>query len=315
MPDLPNQPQAPGSQAPTENKAPAPPSGEISSLERYMAARAASSTAPKDQPTPAASAPAQGAPTPSPDNREQYIPRERFDQVLNERNQLRAQVQQTPPQQNTGFAPQLNTGMQVPQQQFQQPQGFTPTGMVGQQPQPARPAGVPDFNDPAVQKQWRDKISNNPVTGLREFVSLLIQAEGTPLLESFRQQITQQISPIQQTFLQQQLNQYVSQRSQVDPGFSQVAPAFNQLVAQAAQRGMQLNPQTLQAIEGIARAQSGMLNATVAPRQVPFTETPGGAANFGQPEQPSLSPQQQEIAKRFGMSAAEYAAFYGGNNG
>jgi len=297
LPDQQNQAQAPASPAPTENKAPAPQSNEISSLERYMAARASSSNAPKDQTQPAASAPAHGAVTSSPDNREQFIPRERFDQVLNERNQLRAQVQ---PQQ--------------PQFQ-QQPQGFSPTGMVGQQPQQARPANVPDFADPQVQKQWRDKIANNPVTGLREFVSLLIQTEGGPLLEQFRQQITQQISPIQQTFLQQQLNSYVSQRSQADPGFSQVAPAFNQLVAQAAQRGMQLTPQTLQAIEGIARAQAGMLTATQQPRQVPFSETPGGAANFGQPEQPSLSPQQQEIAKRFGMTPAEYTAFYGGNNG
>lgn len=303
MPDQPNQPQAPAPQPSTENQAPQAPT-EISSLQRYMAARANSSNAPEGQPKPAATPPAQGEAASSPDAREQFIPRSRFDEVLNERNQLRAQVQQPqlPPQ---GF----QTGMQVPMQpQFQQPQAVGPTGMVGAQPQPARPANVPDFADPTVQKQWRDKIANNPVTGLREFVSLLIQAEGGPLLEQFRQQITQQISPIQQTFLQQQLNSYASQRSQADPTFTQVAPVFNQLVGQAAQRGMQLTPQVLQAIEGIARAQTGTFAGQTQQRPVPFTETPGGTGNLGQAQQPALSPLERAMAERFGMTPAEYAA-------
>lgn len=255
----------------------------------------------------------------SQDSREQFIPRSRFDQVLQERNQLREQAQQAQQQPQQQQAPQpqpqqwqqpqgLQTGMQSFQPQQVNPQQAGPTGMVGQQPQPQQQqANVPNFDDPAVQKEWQRKIANNPVTGLREFVELLIHSRGTPLLEQFRQQIASQLNPIQQSFVQQQLSSYTTQRQQQDPSFGQVAPAFNQLVQQAMQRGYTLNPQVLQAIEGIARAQSGMLTQPQAPQQAPFTEAPGGTGSFGTTEQPTLSPAEQSMAERFGMTAEEYA--------
>jgi hypothetical protein len=280
--------------------------GEISSLANFMARQKAASSAPEAQQSQAGEGTPNGAATSPQSNREQFIPRERFDEVLNERNQLRQQFQQyqQPPQQNFGQQPQFGA---VPQ--FQPQQAFSPTGMQGQQPQ-APQVQAPDFSDPKVQKEWRDKIANNPVTGLREFVSLMLQAEGGPLLEQFRQQITSQIAPIQQTFVQQQLQSYAQQRQAADPSFGQVAPTFNQLVSQAVQRGYSLTPQVLQAIEGIARAQSGMLTAPPpqAPR-APFTETPGGNGSFGESEGPSLSAQQRAVAERFGMSAQEYAQY------
>lgn len=307
-------PPATAPQPPTENQAPRD-AGEISSFARYVAARQASSAADAKQPAagegaPSNAQPSQSAPSNQPD-REQFIPRSRFDEVLQERNALR-QMAQTPPPQNTGYAPQANnTGMQVPPpvQQYQ-PQGFqSPTGMVGQYAQPQQPQGAstPDFTNPDVQKEWQAKIAKNPVTGLREFVSLLIQTEGGPLLEQFRQQISQQVAPLQQSYLQQQLSTYTTQRQQADPSFGQVAPTFNQLVSQAVQRGYQLNPQVLQAIEGIARAQSGQLSAP-APRQVPFSEAPGGTGSFGEASEPNLTPEQLTFAKRFDMTPAEYAA-------
>lgn len=288
----------------TETTAPSVGSGEISSLANFMARQKAASSAPEAQQSQAGEGDPNVAATAPQDNREQFIPRTRFDEVVNERNQLRQQVQA--PQQNFGQQPQFGAAPQ-----FQAPQGFNPTGMIGQQPQQQlQQVNVPDFNDATVQKQWRDKIANNPVTGLREFVSLLLQAEGGPVLEQFRQQIASQIAPIQQTFVQQQLQSYTSQRQASDPGFAQVAPAFNQLVSQAAQRGYQLTPQVLSAIEGIARAQSGMLTAPPpqAPR-APFSETPGSAGSFGQAEQPSLSAQQRAVAERFGMTAQEYQTY------
>lgn len=294
----------------TENQAPGVGSGEISSLANFMARQKEASSAPEAQQPQAGEGSPNVAATAPQDNREQYIPRTRFDEVLNERNQLRQQVQA--PQQSFGQQPQFGA---VPQ--FQAPQGFNPTGMVGQQPQPQRQqVNVPDFNDATIQKQWREKIANNPVTGLREFVSLLLQAEGGPLLEQFRQDIVSQIAPIQQTFVQQQLQSYTSQRQASDPGFAQVAPAFNQLVSQAAQRGYQLTPQVLSAIEGIARAQSGMLNSPPpqAPR-APFTESPGGTGGFGESAGPNLSPVQQMMAKRFGMTPDEYATSLRSYNG
>lgn len=318
-----NGPQpATATQPQTETPALGQVPGEISSLANYMARqKAASSTAEAKQPQAGEGTPQPSAATsPQPDNREQYIPRERFDQVLNERNQLRAQMQ-PPPQQNTGYAPQMNAGMQVPQlppQGYQpqfgavpqyQPQNVGPTGMVGAAPQ-QQPSAAPDFADPKVQKEWREKIANNPVTGLREFVSLLIQTEGGPLLEQFRQQISSQLNPIQQSFVQQQLSTYSASRQQSDPSFGQVAPMFQQLVSQAVQRGYSLTPQTLQAIEGIARAQLGIpFGGPPAQPQVPFSENPGGVGNLGQAEQPSLSPLEQKVASQFGMSPGEYLTY------
>ena len=245
--------------------------------------------------------------TPESDNREAFIPRQRFDDVLAERNALRQQLQSPQAFQPQGF-PQPQFG---PVPQFQPPQGVSPTGMVGYQPTPpqqqAQPA-APDFNDLAVQKQWREKIAVNPITGMVEFFDALLTARGAPLLQQFQQYIMDQISPIQQSYVQQQLSSYVAHRQQSDPGFAQVVPTFNQLVGQAVQRGYPMNQQTLAAIEGIARAQAGFLSPVPQAPRAPFTETPGGTGEFGQPSTPNLSPAQQAMAQRFGMSHSEYAA-------
>lgn len=302
-------------EAPTENQGSRVPS-EISSLSNYMARQQPSSGAGSSNESGGEGSPDTASAESQQGERSQYIPRERFDQVLNERNQLRQQTQQQPqpqPQQQQPQTPQLNTGMQpgfAPQAPQQQP-GVGPTGMVGRQPQPQQrqQPNVPDFSDPQVQKEWRQKIQNNPVTGLREFVSLMIQAEGTPLLEQYQQQITSQLTPLQQTFAQQQLTQYHQQRSQQDPSFQQIAPQFTQLAQQAQQRGYTLTPDVMQAIEGIARSQAGLFNQPQPQQQqVPFSEQPGGTGSFGQKEPPQLTNQERAIAERFGMSPEEYVA-------
>jgi hypothetical protein len=283
-------------QPPTENQASPVPS-EISSLASYMARQRDSSARPTEQPKAGEGTPPQ-APTPPQDQREQFIPRQRFDEVLTERNQLRQQVQQQyapppPPPQPMGYQP---------------PPGMTRTGMVGMQPQ-QQPSAL-DLSNPAVKAEWHKKIVNDPVSGLGEFIEQMLMARGQPMLEQFHQQIVSQLAPIQQSYVQQQLSSYQSQRSQADPSFGQVAPVFNQLVTQAVQRGYAMTPQVLQAIEGIARAQAGMLSAPPPPKQVPFTETPG-AQGLGQsaPPPPTLTPQEQMVAQRFGMTADEYAAY------
>jgi hypothetical protein len=299
----------------TENQA-GRDTSEISSLANYMARMQDASSAPAaaHEPTGVGS-PNTAAPPQPQDGREQFIPRSRFDEVLAERNALRQQQMQVP---QPGFAPQqqYQTGMQpMPYQQVQQ--GYSPTGMVGQVPQQQQAAQIPDFDNAKVQAEWRDKIVNNPVTGLRDLVKLMVMSEGAPFLEQFRQQIIGQLAPIQQTFVQSQLSTYANQRQQADPSFSQIAPVFNQLVGQAVQRGYGLTPQVLSAIEGIARAQAGMLSPQQAPRQVPFSEAPGGAAGFGQQSAgPNLTQAQLAVAKRFNMTPAEYAASlrsYGGS--
>lgn len=307
--DNPGQTQAGSGQPQTENSAPPVQAGrDISSLENYRARQAASSAPKPPQPPQAGGAsPNTGADSQA-DHREQAIPRPRFDEVNAQKNQYQQQVQALQAQIAQMQQAQQATGMQGAPVQ---PQGYAApsySGMQGAAPQQAGPK-VPDFNDPAVQKQWREKITNNPVTGLREFVSLLIQAEGAPLLQQFQQQILGQITPIQQTFVQQQLSSYESSRTQSDPTFSQVAPTFRQLAVTAQQRGFTLTPQTLQAIEGIARAQAGIPFGTPpAPAQAPFSERPGGGTQMGQAPTPTLTPQQRDIARRFGMTEQEYAA-------
>ena len=198
------------------------------------------------------------------------------------------------------------TGMQaVPQ--FA-PQPVTQSGMA-QPPQQAPQPTAPDFNSQEVQKQWREKIANNPVTGLREFVSLLIQSEGAPLLQQFQQQILGQLAPIQQTFAGQQLQSYAASRAS-DPSWQQVQPTFQQLAREAISRGYQPTPEVLSVVETIARQQAGVPYYAPQPAAAaPFTERPGsGGAGFGAAQTPELTPQQRGVARQFGMTEQEYAA-------
>lgn len=307
----------------TENQGGQQNTGEISSLANYMARRRSSSEAGQATQTSGEGSPSTAATEPQQsEERSQYIPRERFDQVLAERNQLREQAQpqqpqQTPPQPQPPQpfpqqpqGPQLNTGMQ-PGQQFQPQQNVSPTGMVGQQQQPNAPQ-MPDFSDPQVRKEWNNRLNKEGVGALQELISTAIRAEGTPLLEQYVQQVRSQLTPLQQNFVQQQLSSYSQQRTQQDPSFQQIAPTFQQLVSQAAQRGYSLDPQTLQAIEGIARGQAGLFNQPVQqPQQPPFSEQPGGTGSLGQKSEPQLNGQQRMMADRFGMSHEEYAQTYG----
>jgi hypothetical protein len=234
------------------------------------------------------------------DNREQYIPRSRFDEVNTQKNLAQQQAQI------------LQQQLQLYQQQLAQgQQAQSVTGMQGQQtpPQAQGQRNIPDFNDPGVQREWRNKIADNPVTGLREFVSLLIQAEGAPMLQQVQSTILSQVQPIQQTIAHQQIQSYTQSRSQADPSFGRVKPVFENLVAQAVQRGYMPNGQLLQAIEGIARAQTGLFNSSAGTPQAPYTERPGGTGSFGQPATPNLSPLERQIAQRFGMSETEYAQY------
>ena len=215
--------------------------------------------------------------------------------------------------------PQPFTGMQGPQAgQHPGMQGQNPNvGVTGMANAPAQPqqgqTELPDFNDPSVIKEWREKIANNPVTGLRDFISVMIRAEGAPLLEQFRSQITSQLSPIQQQFVGQQINSYAQQRAQ-DPSFAAIQPVFQQLAQRAVQQGYQLTPQVLSTIEHIATLQAPQMGVQVPQPQAqqqhaPFTERPGsGGQGFPQQEQPTLSPEQKMMAQRFGMSPAQYAA-------
>lgn len=312
MPDQePNQAPAVEPQSQTENQDAPKVSSDISSLRNFRERQAATSTAAKATPGEGAASPGQAAG----DNREQFIPRTRFDEVLAERNAERERAQQAM-QLLAQYQAQLpaHATAQVPQP-YAQPQPLAPTGMVGAQATPPAhaTAQVPDFSDPAVQKQWRDKIANNPVTGLKEFVSLLIRAEGEPLLNQYQQQVLSQLAPIQQTFVQQQLGAYEQSRAQADPSFAQVKDHFRNLTARAVQMGHALTPEALSVIEQVARQQLGVPVNYQAPAQPSFSERPGGASDMARPQAPQLTEQQRAVARRFNMTDAEYASFLTAN--
>ncbi len=220
-------------------------------------------------------------------------------------------------QQMRAMMAQMQQQQQVPQQQT-----IGPTGMVQQQqqvqPQPQR--GI-DFNNPDVVKQWRNKIANDPVKGLADFVKEIIQVEGQPILDQVAGYVNQTISPLQQAYLEQTVGQVTNQYAQTktqDPSFQGIQPIFQQVVAQAVQRGVDVrNPANLGVIEQIARTQAANQAqqwgynpyvAQQAPQNPPFTERPGpGQKNNAQQTTQQLSVREREVARGFGMTESEYS--------
>lgn len=297
-------PQTEPTQNQPVNGQPTTPPTEISSLARMRAAQQASA--------PAASAPEAGSTAPSgqqaPDaqaqaQRSEYIPRERFDQVNDRLRQAEARL----------AAMQGMSGMQPVAQQAPQPtsySGMAQPQMSGQAiAQSPQVQGLLDtVKDKTVQEKWRQKITDDGVTGLAEFVKFAIETEGAALLQQALAPLQQQLAPLQQTFVSQQIAAYAQQRES-DPSWQQVAPTFYQLASQAAQRGQALNSQVLSVVEAVARQHVGVpiFGAPAAP-QPPFTERPGsGGQNLGTPQEPNLTPQQLAMAQKFNMTPQEYA--------
>lgn len=279
---------------------------EISSLARQRAAQQASAPAPKAPDAGTATPGSQQVPPAQEAQRSEYIPRSRFDEVNARKQQLEAEVAMLRQQGALG-------GMQQPVQRAPQAP-TTMGGMVGGQPQltPAQTKTLVEaLADKSEQEKWRKRIADAPVQGLAEFVVHAIQTEGARLLEQALGPLRQQLNPLQQTFLSQQIGQYSAQRNS-DPAWNTIEGTFTQMAIQAAQAGHQLTPQTLGLIEVAARQHHGVpvFGAYQAP-QPPFTERPGtGAQALGQPQLPPLTEAQRRMAAAFGMSEQDYAAKY-----
>jgi hypothetical protein len=297
-----NQQAVQSNQAPVqaENKAPAVPT-EISALAAYRAKKEAAGSPPTQK-----QGESDGQPQPNvgQDNsqrpqREPFIPRERFDEVAQQRDYYRTQLDQ--------FQQQVQA---MPQQQV------GPTGMVqpAQVPQQQQ-AQVQSFidqvtKDPEAKKNWQKRIANEGVPALLEFVTQTVQAVGKPLLDEYSRAVNDRLSPIQRQFVNQQINSYVSQR-QSDPSFVSARPVFDRLVQTAVQRGYDVtNPQVLGTIEFLAKQQGGQQYGQQAPQMpqvTPFTERPGaGNQGFPKPAQRALTPQEQGMARRFNMTDQQY---------
>lgn len=299
---------------------------EISALRNYREAQAAKSQG--NTPTPAARNPDEGGSGPNDaaqnqsQDREQWIPRDRFDQVNQQKNQYQQQAEQMRQQvaqlsQMQQFAQQQPGFQGQPQQQF-----VGQTGMVHtpQAPQPQQApaqsqaqAALPDFSNPEVEKQWRNKIAKDPIKGLGELFDIYLTQKGQPLLQQYAQQIQQQIQPLRQNYIQTQLNQYAQTRAN-DPEFAQIRPQWEQAAQRAIQLGYDLsNPQTMATVEFVAKQtaqQQGQFQPqTAMPQPQPFSERPGNSStNLGAGQRaPNLSPQQREMAKRFHMTEQQYA--------
>jgi hypothetical protein len=244
--------------------------------------------------------------------REQFIPRDRFDEVNNQKNLATQQL-----------AAQTAMMQQMMAQQAAQQQHVA--GMVGApqaQPQQQQ-APVFDPSDPEVQKQWREKLAANPIEGMAGFFQEMLQAQGAPMISQLRNEMAAQMQPLRDGYVQQQVEGYAQQRMAQDPTFAQVAPQLNAVVQNALQQrpDLQLNPQILQIFEQIARTNSagqqfgnppafGMAQPGIPPMQpgAPFSERPAAVlpGGTGQANAP-ITPQIRAMAQRFGQDPQVYA--------
>lgn len=216
------------------------------------------------------------------ENRSQYIPRDRFDQVLQERNASQQALQMLQ--------------QQMLQTYQQQQVGNQITGM-----QPAQPQ-QPQINF----EEWQEKIANQGAAALYEFM----QAAGQPLIQQEINRVMQQITPIQQTITQQVVDNYAASRSS-DPSFATIRPLFNNYVQAIRQQnpGQQFTPDSLQFIEYAAKQQAekqGLLQHM----QAPFSERPGASFTGKTETKPTITAEQQRIARVYGMSDEEYMRNY-----
>lgn len=237
--------------------------------------------------------------------RSEYIPRERFDEVNARRIAAEAQLQQLT-QMSQGQmqrAAQANSGYGMPQQQALTGQ------QVAQSPQVQN--FLASLSDKEEQEKWRQKIVNQPVTGIAELIQHAIQTEGSALLNQHIQQLQSYLAPLQSFYQQQQqqaVSNYAKQRA-TDPNWAAVEPVFNQLAQQAQQGGYQLTQQNLQVIEGVARTKVGIpMWGQPTSQPAPFTERPAGQGGFNQQsQQVQLTEEQKNAARLFGLDEATYA--------
>lgn len=281
---------------------------EISALARHRQAMKAR-VSPTQQETPRTDGQPQpnvGQQAPEQPQREPYIPRDRFDEVLRQRDTLQQQVAQ--------FQQHLQ------QAQNNQPQQVGPTGMVQPQQQgltPQQNQQVQSFldqvtKDPTARQEWQKKIANGGIPALAEFVIKAIEDRGRPLLDEYTRSINDRITPLQRSFVMQQVQSYSTQRAN-DPEFQVARPVFDQLVNTAAQRGYDVtSPQVLNTIEFLAKQQARQNQPYApapqqAPQVMPFSERPGNAGQgLPRPQTRQLTPSERAMADRFNMTPEQY---------
>lgn len=306
MPEDFNQPETQQTQAPTqtENQASSVPT-EISALARHREAQKAkaSSVFAKLDDTGGQPQPSEGQPqTQEPQQaREPYIPRDRFDEVLRQRDTLQQQIQQFQQHLQTQAQNQQNLPQGVPQQGLNPQQQNQVTSFLDQV-----------TKDPVQKKEWQRRITNEGVGALAEFVIKAVEDRGRPLLDEYTRQINARISPLQRSFISQQVTSYAAQR-QSDPEFSVAKPVFDQLVGTAANRGYDVtNPQVLSTIEYLAKQQARQYSpqpqtSPQMPQVTPFSERPGNTSQgFGKSNARELTVQERAMAQRFNMTPDQY---------
>jgi hypothetical protein len=311
MPDDFNQPTTQQAQAPaqTVNSAPSVPT-EISALARHREAQKArtSSVFEKPENVGGLPRPSEGQPQVQDSQqppRQPYIPRDRFDEVLKQRDSLQTKVQE--------FQDYIQRQQLQAQQQGTPGQGMAQSQGLTQQQQTQVSSFLDQVTkDPNQKKEWQRRITNEGIGALAEFVVKAVEDRGRPLLAEYAREINARITPLQRSLVTQQVNSYVSQR-QSDPEFAVAQPVFNQLVNTAASRGYDVtNPQVLGSIEYLARQQtqsSGIRPQAPAqmPQVVPFSERPGNTGQgFGRSAARQLTPQESAIAQRFNMTPQQY---------
>lgn len=290
----------------------------------------------------------QGAPGSEGDNREQFIPRARFDEVVAQRQTLEQQFLQTQAALNQLYGAQQYAQQYAPQPEQQQPQG--------PQYQPKV-----DMQNKEVLDQWQKRIINEGGSALAEFVAAVFEDKYNEVnvVGQVQNLLNQQVVPHFQRIQNQAADDYISRRAQQDPAFAQLGPQFKQTLATVLQErpDLDLSDQSLGLIAGFVQqaqqvygyqqpapyqapvgypqgylpqpqpynpyvpqpqpqqynpyTQAGQPQGYPSQPQVPYSERPGGPVQ-GQQQQGQYAPlseAEQRVARSYGMSDQEYRAF------
>lgn len=239
--------------------------------------------------------------------RSEYIPRERFDQVNSNLQQAAAQNTELQ-NQVRALQQQLLIG-QTAQTPYSQ-QAASLSGMVQPPQQEQAPALdisqlVPGLSE-ADNNKWKEKITKEGPKAIQEMVMEFI----SPLANQLHNSVQTSVQPLQAAYVDQQRTAYEQSRAN-DPAFSTIQPYFRSVLNQVlgARPNLQLNSPTLQLIESVAKQQAAANGVSALPQQqLPYSESPGAARqeSVGNSATVSLTQEQQRTARGFGMTDEQY---------
>jgi hypothetical protein len=169
-----------------------------------------------------------------------------------------------------------------------------------QAPQPQN-TGI-DLNNPEVLKEWQEKIANGGVKELASFFTTL----AAPVINQLRQESLGYVEPLRQNYIGQQVDAFVKSNPDAAPVAQQLRQAV-QFIA-TNRPNVPINPQTLGMLAYAVKGYNAQYGQAQTPQQpLPYSERPGSPVRQQNPQVVQLNPEQQRIARMYGMTNEEYA--------